>query len=77
VSVIADLAAHVKFRMTTLQSPQTADVNVMNTESYASGVSFPVPWTSRVQTPVKRVLPGKMWSQPERFWPETYGGPVR
>ena len=58
-------------------SPQPGDVGVMNDSQTAAMVRFPTAWTSRVQTPVKRVPPGKMWSQPVRYWPQSYGGVQR
>lgn len=51
------------------------DVGVVNDSSTHSMVSFPTPWTSRIQSPVKRAPAGKMWSQPQRYIPTSYGGP--
>lgn len=52
-----------------------SDVGVINDSFTSSQVSFPTAWTQRIQTPVKRVPSGKMWSQPERYAPKSYGGP--
>jgi len=52
-----------------------ADVGVMNDSFTHASVRFPTAWTQRIQTPVKRVPPGKMWSQPERYREQNYGGP--
>lgn len=52
-----------------------SDAGVMNDSSTHASISFPTAWTQRIQTPVKRVPPGKMWSQPERYAPQSYGGP--
>lgn len=57
------------------QSPNTSSAQVMSSNSDYGSVDFPVPWTVRVQTPVRRVPSGKMWSQPDRYKPDTYGGP--
>jgi hypothetical protein len=54
-----------------------ADVGVINDSYTSSRVQFPTAWTQRIQTPVKRVPPGKMWSQPERYREQNYGGPQR
>lgn len=54
-----------------------SDVGVMNDSYTSASVRFPTAWTQRVQTPVKRVPPGKMWSQPERYREQNYGGVQR
>ena len=53
----------------------SSDVGVMNDSFTHASVRFPTAWTSRIQTPVKRVPSGKMWSQPQRYADKTYGGP--
>jgi len=53
------------------------DVGVMNDSLTHASVRFPTAWTSRVQTPIKRVPSGKMWSHPERYTDQNYGGPQK
>lgn len=58
-------------------NPQAPDMPVMRSDSVHANVSFPTPFTSRIQTPVKRVPAGKNWSHPEWATSPTYGGPLR
>lgn len=57
------------------QVSETALPVASTSEAFHSSVTFPTPWTMRIQTPIARVPSGKMWSQPERYVPKTYGGP--
>lgn len=54
-----------------------ADVGVMNDSFTHAAVRFPTAWTSRIQTPIQRVPSGKMWSHPERYTDQNYGGPQK
>lgn len=58
-----------------IQVSITGDVGVLNDTATHANVSFPSPWTSRMQTPIKRVPAGKLWGQPAEFVPQSYGGP--
>lgn len=51
---------------------QMPDASPYNDSSTPAMVSFPVPWTCRIQTPVKRPSLGKMWGNEDM---PTYGGP--
>jgi len=52
--------------------PTGAGDGVVNNTSLASMIEFPVPWSVRVQTPIKRPPSGKMWGNEIM---STYGGP--
>lgn len=52
------------------------DSGVINDSSTAASVTFPAPWTSRVQTPVKRVPYSALYATPKDYQPTTYGGPI-
>lgn len=56
----------------TIVSNPIQDASPMNDTSTAAMVSFPVPWTVRCQTPVKRPPLGKMWGNEPM---PTFGGP--
>jgi hypothetical protein len=75
VSFLGDIKAQLQLRLASNVTPDTNMVEVMSSDSYHALVSFPTPWTSRIQTPVRRVPPGKNWSGQESWYPETYGGP--
>jgi hypothetical protein len=49
---------------------------VLNDSGTAASVTFPAPWTSRVQTPVKRVPFSALYATPDGYQPTTYGGPI-
>jgi len=75
MSFIGDITARLNMRLASNMSAFTPNVEVMSTDDYHALVNFPTPWTSRIQTPVRRVPPGKNWSGQEAWYPETYGGP--
>lgn len=56
---------------TIVQNP-VVEASPMNDTATNSYVDFPVPWTCRTMTPVKRAPLGKMWGNDE--W-DSYGGP--
>jgi hypothetical protein len=47
------------------------DGGINDTATHAM-ISFPVPWTSRTMSPIKRPKADKMWGNEI---PESYGGP--
>ena len=49
---------------------------VLNNSSVAASIEFPAPWTSRIQTPVKRVPFSALYATPAEFQPTNYGGPI-
>lgn len=57
--------------------PDTPSTVAMSSGSDYAFIEFPVAPFGRVQTPVRRVPADKLWSQPDSWVPEGYGGPVR
>lgn len=54
------------------QVSATGNTGVMNDSFTHSTVHFPTAWTSRIQTPVKRVRHGNMWGGSGS---DMFGGP--
>lgn len=48
------------------------EASPMNDTATAAAISFPTPWPSRIQTPIKRPPLGSMWGNEPM---ESYGGP--
>ena len=59
-----------------VQSPVTAPASAINDTATHASVTFPSPWTSRVQTPIKRVPKGDI-SAYANDMPTNWGGPQR
>jgi len=56
---------------TIVSNPMTPDGPVNDSATH-SIVDFPVPWVSRIQTPIMRPKVSSMWGNEI---PDTYGGP--
>lgn len=69
----------MRFRRATHKVDEnTGAFQVITSSAAHATVSFPTSWLQRTQTPVmNRAKAGKMWSQPDLFWPKTWGGPYR
>ena len=52
--------------------PTTGHTGVLNDSFTHANVKFPVPWTGRTSTPIRRVRHGNMWGG---HGSDSYGGP--